>query len=411
MDRRTGLAIGSNVVTAAINAGTGLLVVRLLLPEARGALAAIQLWAMTFATLASVGLSTALTYFVSKRVDQIGRRFGTSLLMGAVVSLLFVGVGAFLMPWLLNAQEAGVQQVASAYLWIVPTLVINQLCASVWRGAGSDIAWHTVRISPSAVWLAVVVGFWLTGRASAGGLALTYLVLLVPMALVQLAFVLRASNWHLTVDRATATDMLRYGSPTALAMMPGLMTLRLDQLLMTAFVPADALGLYVAAVAWSGTVQLVLSGYGMVALPRLAGAAPEKKAALVRRVVLRSCFMGTVVGIIVALLTPWAIPTLFGHAYSSTVPVAVVLVLGGVLYGAGYVMDECLRGVGAPAAVLPGHIAGLLITAVGLPALLPLWGIMGAAIASSLAYLGVALVSGAMLRKRLTGFNTASTRW
>jgi O-antigen/teichoic acid export membrane protein len=404
------LAVGSNIALAAMNAGTGLIVVRILLPEGRGVLAAIQIWPMTFATLALVGLPAALTYYVSKRPGELREFMGSAMAISGVACTVFMVAGLLLIPRLLAAQDPGVRDVAGLYLLVIPLLVLSHAAASVLRGLRSDWAWHVVRLSPSSVWLVVVLVVWAGGQARPDVLALSYLWALAPVVGVQFLFVLARARWRPRPRVRHTQELLRYGAPNALATLPGIMTLRLDQMLMAAFIPAEALGLYVAAVAWGSVVQPVLTAYGMVALPRVASTPPEDQRLAVKRVLRRSALTGIAAGLVIAVSTPFAFPVLFGDPYASAVPVAVVMVVGSVIYGLSYVLEECLRGVGRPGAVLTGQLVGLVVIALALAVLLPLWGIMGAAVASVIAYLSVGLVLAGRLRHQFMSTEPSERR-
>jgi O-antigen/teichoic acid export membrane protein len=168
---------------------------------------------------------------------------------------------------------------------------------------------------------------------------------------------------------------------------------RLDQLLMMAFLPAQALGLYVVAVAWGGMVQPLVGALGTALFPHVAsGANPAER--------VRRFLQGSRLALLLSLgsagvmlvLTPWALPFLFGRSFGPAVPAALVLVLASAIAAFNGVMEDGLRGLGRPSAVLWAELGGVCVTVVALLILLPQLGILGAALASLLGYVGVSLV-------------------
>jgi O-antigen/teichoic acid export membrane protein len=91
-------------------------------------------------------------------------------------------------------------------------------------------------------------------------------------------------------------------------------------------------------------------------------------------------------------VTPQAIKILFGERFRVSIPAALVLLPAAGILGFNLVLQEGLRGLGRPYAVLRAELAGLVVTAIALLAMLRPLGIMGAAIASLLGYSTVNVV-------------------
>jgi O-antigen/teichoic acid export membrane protein len=171
-----------------------------------------------------------------------------------------------------------------------------------------------------------------------------------------------------------------------------MLNLRLDQMLMAAFLPAQALGLYVVAVAWSGAMHPLISAVGAVVFPRVAAQANPSQQ--------RETFaQGTrLVGVILLvimmpliLITPYALPLVFGKQFSTAIPVAIVLVFAGAIAGLNTVLEEGLRGLGQPVSVLWAECGGVAVAISSLLILLKPFAILGAAFASLLGNSATAL--------------------
>ena len=96
-----------------------------------------------------------------------------------------------------------------------------------------------------------------------------------------------------------------------------------------------------------------------------------------------------------ALVAYWLIPLVFGADYRGAVPLLWILTPGAVFLACGQVVGDLLRGRNQPTVVAWSQGLAAVFTVVMLLALLPLIGVAGAAIASTVAY-GIALA--AMLR-------------
>ncbi len=197
--------------------------------------------------------------------------------------------------------------------------------------------------------------------------------------------------------------MLHYGLPSALSALPQMLNLRLDQMLMAVFLPAQLLGYYVVAVAWSTAVAPLLQGVGAVLFPRVAiqGSGLEQ-VNLMGRGTRLGVLMAVVLTLALLVVTPLGIRLLFGPAYKAAIPAALILVVAGMELGLNGILEEGLRGLGHTRTILWGESLGLIATAVGLALLLEPLQIVGAAIASFIGY-GATMLALVFMLYRLTG--------
>jgi O-antigen/teichoic acid export membrane protein len=77
---------------------------------------------------------------------------------------------------------------------------------------------------------------------------------------------------------------------------------------------------------------------------------------------------------------------LFGQAYDAAVPLLAILAPATVLLGMNQILSTAFDGVDRPQIGSAAELLGLVVTAVSLVALLPRYGMYGAALASLLAY-------------------------
>jgi O-antigen/teichoic acid export membrane protein len=166
-----------------------------------------------------------------------------------------------------------------------------------------------------------------------------------------------------------------------------MLNLRLDQLLMAAFLSPQILGLYVVAVAWASAASPLLSAVGIVIFPRVAS-----QSILAERIrVLTQGFhlavlSGAGISILLAAVTPFALPLIFGKPFEQVIPASLILILASVISNINSVLGDGMRGFGRPAVVLVSECVGLVVTTVTLALLLESFGIIGAAISSFLGY-------------------------
>jgi O-antigen/teichoic acid export membrane protein len=114
-----------------------------------------------------------------------------------------------------------------------------------------------------------------------------------------------------------------------------------------------------------------------------------------------------IVAVILMTLTVPMVPLLFGERFATVVPAALVLVVANAVAGWNSVIEEGLRGLGHPIAMMWAELGGLAIMAVSLLFLLKPLMIMGAALASLLSYTTVSILL-LTYGRRLTGYSLAT---
>ena len=387
-----GLTAAANVAITAMGFCTGIITARLLGPHGRGQLAAIQTTPSLVATLAMLGMPEALVYFSAQRPTEAGRYLGTAVTVSLLASIPFALAAYLLMPLLLHAQATSVVDQARWYLLVAPVYAVVGSTFHPLRGAGHFQAWNALRMGVPLAALSVLAVAFLAGRITPGFIAFGnlagYALLLVPCAWI----VGRYLGGPYGVDRRRARPMLTYGLPCMMTGLPQMLNLRLDQIAMAALLSSRELGLYVVAVAWSGGAAPLLNSIGAVLLPAVAASADRQQAAIsVSGGVRLTAALAIFTSVALALMTPIAIPMLFGASFRAAIPAALILVPAGGVLGVNFSLQEGIRGLGHPYQVLRAEALGLIVTVISLAALLRPLGILGAALSSLAGYTSVTL--------------------
>jgi len=158
-------------------------------------------------------------------------------------------------------------------------------------------------------------------------------------------------------------------------------------------VPSADLGRYSIAVSITLLPAPLVSAIGYVLLPRLAAenvfTAGSRQ--LQRNAVLVSAGLAAVILLPLALAAPWLVPFVFGATYRAAVPLVWILTPGGIFLCCGQVVTNLLRGRGRQMVVARAEGAAFIVTLAMLAVLIPVLGVTGAAIASTVPY-GISLV-------------------
>lgn len=379
--------MATNIVVAVLALVTGTMAARLLGAQGRGELAAIQIWPSFFSLVAGLGMGEAVVYFSAREPRRAGQYLASASALALLFSLPFVALGFLLIPTLLATQAPLTVAAAQWYLLLIPIQALVGMLLHPLRGRSDLALWNLLRLTPVLGWLALLVSSGLLGVASASSLSAGYLVVLVLLFPVLLAVVIRRIPGPFRPVFGLWPPLLRYGLPSVASSVPLVLNLRLDQMLLAAILVPHELGLYVVSVAWAGAATPLLSAIGAVVFPRVAA---EPSAGGQGRALATAARTGSLLAICLALplliLTPLVVPVLFGEEYRDAVPVALIMIVGGLTMGMNNILEEGLRGLGRPTGVLVSEGTGVIATFLGLVLLLGPLGITGAALASSSGY-------------------------
>ena len=185
---------------------------------------------------------------------------------------------------------------------------------------------------------------------------------------------------------------LRYGLGQLAALAPLTLNAQLGQLVLSQTVPPADLGRYAVAISLTLLPMPLVSAIGNVAFPRLAALGVVTKASRRMQLLAVSGSAGLAGGILLPLgvVAYWMVPLTLGAGYRGAVPLFWVLIPGGICSACGQVVADLLRGGNRLAAVAWAQGPAAVSLVVLLVVLLPVVGVMGAAIASTVAY-GIAL--------------------
>jgi len=362
-------------------------VARTLGPERRGAYAAVLNWPNFLVNVGNCGLQTAVLYGVARTRADARSSLTTGLAFATVLLVPITMAGWWLMPTILGAQAP--ETVRAARWFLVVYGVSNSLwvmAMSALQGVREFATWNAVRLAQGVLWLAMLIVASTVARTP-----FAYSLLFAMSFAIFVPWVVRAfaaktvGEWAPTVR--LARPIARYGGGAWLAIVPMQLNRRLDQLAMAAMVEPRILGLYAVASALSMLVVTVVGSIANVALPHVASlegaqARAGAFASYMRLAVVASLLIGTVM----LIATPCAVPVLFGGSYSGAIWPALVLVPATAVEGVNRVGEDVLMALGRPRRVVRAELAGFIVTVGGLAWSLPRFPLMGAAWTSLAAY-------------------------
>jgi O-antigen/teichoic acid export membrane protein len=376
---------GCNVALIGALGLGGIILARALGPTVRGQYAAITAWLDVAVVIGQCGQPAALCFYVAR--DPLrGRQYvATSRAIMLTACALVLSAGLLFD----SALARGNPRVAAGYQIALCACIAAVLGATYISPlqARNLRRWNIVRLGQPALSLLAIGGLWLLRLLTLR----SALIVLTLTLLVQLAWAYScATSSGLAPGHpqpALLRPLLTYGLAQLVALAPATLNAQLGQLVLSQTVPPADLGRYAIALSLTLLPMPLVAAIGNVAFPRLA-ALSAVTAADLRLLVL--AVLGSA-GIAAGILLPvgaaayWVVPWILGAGYRGAVPLLWVLIPGAIFSACGQVVGDLLRGTNHLAAVAWAQGLAVLFLVVTLVVLLPVVGVMGAAIASTIA--------------------------
>jgi O-antigen/teichoic acid export membrane protein len=194
-------------------------------------------------------------------------------------------------------------------------------------------------------------------------------------------------GWLGRPDRRLARDVVTYGTRGQVGGLISLLNLRLDFAVLGAMAGPAVLGTYAVASKYAELLRLPGTALTWVSYPRLAGATDQHAALHARRMVRPTLAVVILAAVPMFMLTAPVMRLLYGTRFDPAIGPAQVLLGGMILGGAAGVASGYLYGRGRPGLNSLALGLGLVVTVVLDLLLIPRFEAMGAAVASTTAYL------------------------
>jgi len=402
----------AQVVTAASGFLTTILVARIEGPEGVGAYTVALSLLLLLGALASLGLENGIAWSVASGRWDPGAALRESQLLAFGLGLLGVAIALLarlIVPDAFGGLSVGLTALAAGGL---PFLISWQYTR--WLAVALDR--YEAFVLPPALVSVLALVLCGAGAALAGvdGVVIGLLAAYALTAAVALVDAVRAVP---RVGAATSggeggrtplREAIAFGIRANAANVLQLISLRIDLFVLSAVATGAELGEYSAAVSVTSVMLLAPQTLAYIVFPRVAalsaaGEEGEAQRSIVEAKALRHVSLLTLVSIpIVAVAMAIAVPLLYGRDFEGAIVLGLVLLPGVALFGLATVLAFTINGRGFPGYSLRAALISTPPALVLYGVLIPLFGDVGAAIASTASYALLFAVT-AVYYRRATG--------
>jgi O-antigen/teichoic acid export membrane protein len=384
--RNISITFGSTIVIIMANTVGGILTARILGPTGKGELTAVMLWPNIFASIGSLGMVESIAYFAGReRSQNLPSILSTGWLIASAQAVTLMLIGFLVMPGLMQQYSSLAVWTGRLFLLFIPLNLVTLYQRSIFHGRGLMAIYNALALIVNCGYVVILGALAVAGFLTVLTCTLALLFVQVILLAYELYWLGRKDWFHLA-RIFPIRPILSYGLKAHIGNISSTLNLRLDQMLMAAILPPDVLGLYVVAVTLSNGVGLFSSAIALVTFPAMVSSGRNTQHKSFAKFMRLNFWVTAILAVAMLVLSPILTQVLFGQSYVGSVATCRILCVAAVFASMSSVLKSGLKGLGKPLISTYGELVGLVGTAVLLFALLPRWQMLGAAIASLIAY-------------------------
>ncbi|MDD7805931.1 MAG: flippase [Endozoicomonas sp. (ex Botrylloides leachii)] len=397
-----GVTLGRQLLAAAVQLLIVVLIARNLGPEGNGFYAMAILIPTMLANFLNLGIAPATIYFISQKQFSIKR----AMIENTKFALVIASAGeAIALPVLFIWGEHLFPAIPLSLLFIsllaFPLILYAAFNAAILQGLQDFRAFNASVLLPPIVSVIVVfITFYMLDMGIYGALT-AYILGQLAASMAVFIFLKRhvakegPINIDQDVDSATYYKaVIGYGSRAYLSNILAFINYKVDLFLVNLFLTPAAVGIYAIAVQIAEKLWMPSQAVSTVLFPKLSTMSeqPVARLKLTNTAFLLVAAITTALSLLVVLMLHLFVTLIFGRAYLSIFPAFYWLLPGIVCWAGARIQSNCIAAWGKPEWNMYLSLVVLIINITGNILLIPRYGIIGAAAATSIAYVLDAIV-------------------
>jgi O-antigen/teichoic acid export membrane protein len=389
--RDSAITLVARAIILVLSLATSVVVSRVLGPSTKGSYSIIVLILGITVLVCLFGFASSNVYYGARDPGELPVLAGNSIIAGLGFGLLGAAVLVSL-TWLPAFQKYLIGNSVAPSLVrtlavTVPVILVAANLREIVRADGRIFQYNLLGVVGAAAGLAsVVIAVWLLDLGLTGAVTSWVIVQIVSLG-AAVWLTARVTKRRFYFDLSLLRRNLTFGLRLHLGNLAQFLNYRLDILLVGFFLGPTEVGLYATATALAERIWELPHAIRTVMLHRVAVATSSLDAnVLTARAVRIVSLLLLFVGIGIVLGARMLVIALYGSEYVGSIQPLVVLVPGIWALGIGKLLATHMAGSGRPEVGTYAAVISIVFTVALDVVLIPTMGIVGAALASSVAY-------------------------
>jgi len=355
----------SNILFLVLGIANSILLGRLLQPEGRGALASVLFWPHFIAGVGVLSINESIAYRISLPGSDSKNIQSAAIWLSLYLAILNCFIAYASIPSLLGSTRSEFIPLTKCYAVIfIPFSLFTINLLALDQGRLDFIRFNLLRLMQPVLYILSVSWLWASGY-----LTVTYVAYAALFTTVITAF---SRAWLLTDRniigfslpiRKEAKEILSTGLKFQITNLFMFANAEADKLIIIMLSDNATLGLYTVALAVaSAGLGILTQTFTAVIFPYISKLdTTSSQSLLVARSLRYSVILLICCNLIMAAMSPYLIPLLFGKVYESAVFITIVLFMAFIFKGIRKIMIYNLRGMGKTKAGTLAEVIALCV--------------------------------------------------
>lgn len=356
-------------------------------PAGKGEIAILLLVPSIFLTFGTMGIHTSINYYLGKKKyelpEVVGNILSLSLIVGAILLVFFAVLYLFAYNLLfINTKPF----LLFPLVIILPIQLLTTYYQSVFLGLKKIILYSSLAIFYTFLGFGLLILMIFGFNLGVIGVILSVILSNLLFFMVVLLFIGRFAALSFRFNPDILKDYLTFGMIIHIGTAAMYLTYRSDTFLVNYFLDLTNVGLYSLGVSIAELLLIFAGSISLVFFPRITSMGKEeggKETAKVARNVMFLAFIGSIFLVVVG---KYLIHLLYGSAFLPAYQPFLILLPGIIVLSGSKILATYISGKGKPHICTIISIFALLLNISLNIYIIPLWGIRGAALTSTIAY-------------------------
>lgn len=386
----------TRLITAVITIVVTIIIARTLGPKGQGIYSVAILFPSLLLVFTSFGLSSASVFFLGKKKYSSQEIFGTGIIFNVLISILTILIGLGVVFFFAAKFFPGIEKrYLFLSLFLIPLLLFFNLGCQILLGLQKIKKYNIISFFQSGLFL-ILIGILLFGMHF--GITVTILAQITSYVIALIILLLIASKETNGINFKPNENYFKesflYGFKVHLAGIFDFLHSRIDLFLLNIFINPFAVGIYYTAVKLTEGIWLLAISTGTVLFPKLASEKDEKSVKDFTPLVCRNILLlTTLMVILLFFLSNRLILFFYSANFVESIRPFQILLIGAIAISGWNILCNDLAARGRP--MLNTYAIGIsvLFNIFLSIILIPKWGIIGAAWATTASYITMFLVT------------------
>ncbi|WP_281974574.1 oligosaccharide flippase family protein [Halobacillus litoralis] len=384
-----------NIIRQILNILIGMLIViivaRFLGPSGQGNYALIILFPNVLGTLLNFGVGVSAAYYIGKKTYPLSTVYKTNVILAIILSLLSFFIALIILVTFKESIFGGIPlDLLLLVLITIPFIFFRQFLLVIFQGLQDFKPYNAILVLGKLSNLVVVLFLLIVFELSLKGAVIGFIIGEITSVLIA-KFILY-KNYSLSLrsgslSKQYSKDVLIFGIKTHVSNVLAFINYRADIMIISYFLNPASIGLYSVAVNVVERLWVVSQAISTVLFPKISSLESFKERNQLTSAITRVLLLFSIlIGLTLYFSASWLTNILFGNEYASATKVFQLLIPGVVLGSVSKIIANDIAGRGRPELNMYVSFIIVGINIILNIILIPLYGISGAAVATTTSY-------------------------